>query len=166
MSDRFNQIRWDAWSPRERATLLYVIRNDQILLIRKKRGLGAGKINAPGGRVHDDEAPDRCAVREVQEELEVTPVGVEERAELSYQFVDGYSLHVHAFVARDCMGHPQETAEAAPLWVPIEDIPYDQMWADDRIWMPLVLAGQRVRGWFLFEGDTLLGHRVTAGLAP
>lgn len=162
MPDRFEQIAWEEWTPRERATLLFVIRDDQILLIHKKRGLGAGKINAPGGRVDGDETALQCAIREIQEELKVTPIGVEQRAELSYQFVDGYSLHVHAYIARDCDGAPQETDEAAPIWVSVDAIPYDRMWADDRFWLPLVLEGKRARGWFLFEDDTLLGHRVTA----
>ena len=36
-------IDWTAWQPAQRATLLYVISDGQILLIRKKRGLGAGR---------------------------------------------------------------------------------------------------------------------------
>jgi 8-oxo-dGTP diphosphatase len=35
---------WITWTPQERATLLFVRRNGQVLLIRKKHGLGAGKI--------------------------------------------------------------------------------------------------------------------------
>ena len=50
-------------------TLLFVIRAGQILLIHKKRGLGAGKINGPGGRLHLGESPLHGAVREVKEEL-------------------------------------------------------------------------------------------------
>ncbi|MGD2110491.1 MAG: NUDIX domain-containing protein, partial [Phycisphaerae bacterium] len=62
---------WSTWRPRQTATLLFVIRAGEILLIRKKRGLGAGKINGPGGRVDPGETPREAAIREVQEELHV-----------------------------------------------------------------------------------------------
>jgi hypothetical protein len=29
-----------------------------------------------------------------------------------------------------------------PQWFTFTDIPYDQMWEDDRIWLPMVLNGQ------------------------
>ena len=31
------------------------------------------------------------------------------------------------------------------------------MWADDRVWLPLMLAGRTFTGRFLFDGDTMLG---------
>ena len=160
MFSRFEDIDWTKWTPHEYATLLFVRRNNQVLLIRKKRGLGAGKINGPGGRLDDGESPRQCAIREVQEELRVTPTGVEPRVELAFQFVDGYALFVHVFSATGCAGEPQETEEAAPLWVPIDAVPFDQMWADDYLWFPHLLSGQPFRGRFLFDGDVLLGYKV------
>ena len=158
MPTRFEDIDWTHWTPQERATLLFVRQADRVLLIRKKRGLGAGKINGPGGRLDGDESPRQCAIREVQEELHVTPTGVRSRGELAFQFVDGYALFVYVFSADDCEGEPQETDEAAPLWSPLDAIPFDQMWADDRLWFPHLLNGQPFRGRFLFDRDTLLGH--------
>jgi len=43
-------IDWENWKPVERATLMFVIRDEQVLLIHKKRGFGKGKINGPGGK--------------------------------------------------------------------------------------------------------------------
>ncbi len=160
MSTCFADIDWAHWTPQERATLLFVRQADQVLLIRKKRGLGAGKINGPGGRLDDGESPLHCAIREVEEELCVAPIGVEPRGELAFQFVDGYALYVHVFSATGCEGEPQETAEAAPLWFPIDAIPFDQMWADDRLWFPHMLNAQAFRGRFLFDGDALLGYEI------
>jgi 8-oxo-dGTP diphosphatase len=160
MLARLTDIDWERWQPRERATLLFVIRGGEILLIRKLRGLGAGKINGPGGRIDAGETPLACAVREVEEELRVTPIGVEPRGELRFQFVDGHSIHGFVFSAADCLGEPQETAEAVPLWTSLERIPWDEMWADDRHWLPLLLAGDDIDGRFLFEGDALLDHAV------
>src|SRR5687768_9308070 len=85
-------VEWDTWAPTDRATLLFVLDGDRVLLIRKQRGLGAGKINGPGGRLDPGETPLQAAVREVEEELCITPTGVRQCGELLFQFVDGYSL--------------------------------------------------------------------------
>src|SRR5512136_179536 len=55
MSLHVETIDWSRWEPTERANLCFVIRDGQILLIRKKRGLGAGKMNGPGGRLEAGE---------------------------------------------------------------------------------------------------------------
>ncbi|MGK7911079.1 MAG: 8-oxo-dGTP diphosphatase [Synechococcus sp.] len=144
--------------PKEVATLVFAIRQEEILLIRKLRGLGAGKINGPGGRLEPDESLLDCAIREVQEELKVTPTGLEYGGEIRFQFVDGYSLHVHCYRAADIIGEPQKTDEAIPLWTALNAIPYDDMWDDDRIWLPLLIEKQPFSGRFLFEGDLLLEH--------
>lgn len=156
----FENIDWTTWTPQERATLLFVRRNDHVLLIRKKRGLGAGKINGPGGRIDGAETPLQAAIREVEEELRVTPIDVELRGELAFQFVDGYALYVYVFSAKNCSGEPQETDEAVPLWTPIESVPFDQMWADDRLWFPHLLSDRSFRGRFLFDEDEMLGYEV------
>jgi 8-oxo-dGTP diphosphatase len=156
-------IDWAAWEPTEHATLLFVIRDGLILLIHKKRGLGAGKINGPGGRIDPGETAHQCAVREVQEELLVTPTGVTFCGTLKFQFVDGYSIQGEVFRATDCEGEPTETDEAIPLWYPLDDLPFDAMWEDDPIWFPHLLANRRFEGRFTFDEDTMLDHVVETG---
>ena len=151
---------WKNWIPREVATLCFIRNNGQVLLIWKKRGLGAGKINAPGGRLERGETPLQGAVRETQEEVCVTPYDLEKHGELHFQFVDGYSLFCTVFVAQGCHGEPAETDEANPFWSPVDSVPYDGMWEDDIYWLPLILDGKRFRGFFEFDGEKLLKHRV------
>lgn len=158
--ERVGEIDWQRWQPVDKGTILFVISDGQILLIHKKRGLGAGKINGPGGRLDDGETPLECAIREVEEELRISPSGVGEVGELQFQFVDGYSIHVWVFRASDYAGTPQETDEADPLWTPISEIPYDLMWPDDRIWLPLLLADRPFLGRFVFDGDRMLDHEL------
>ena len=159
---------WSTWQPRERANLCFITRGDEVLLIHKKRGLGAGKINGPGGRLEPGETALEAAIREVQEELCVTPFDPQQRGELHFQFTDGYALHCTVFVAEGCEGEPAETDEAIPLWVRREEIPYEKMWADDRHWLPGVLEGRNFRGYFEFDGDRMLAHRLEwiAGEVP
>lgn len=162
----FEQIDWTTWKPRETATLIFVIKDGQVLLIRKKRGLGAGKINGPGGRIDPGETPLQCAVREAQEELMITPRDVHFAGELLFQFTDGYALHGHVFRASDFDGTPTETEEALPIWTPLDQIPYHEMWADDEFWLPHMLAGRPFAGRFLFDGDTMLGYDLHIPAAP
>ncbi len=157
---RIRDIDWQTWKPVDLATLLFVIRDGEILLIRKKRGLGSGKINGPGGRLEAGERPVDGAIREVQEELLVEPLAPSAAGELRFQFVDGYSIHVFVFRSGECRGRASETDEAVPLWTPLDHIPYDEMWADDRIWLPLMLEGRPFSGRFIFDGDRMLDHEL------
>ncbi len=154
------EIDWATWQPKERATLLFVVKDGQILLIRKKRGLGAGKINGPGGRIEAGESAQEAAVRETREELGIEAHSADLRGELHFQFVDGYSLHCSVFLSPDCTGEPVETDEAIPLWTPLDAIPYHEMWEDDARWLPGVLAGGKFCGFFHFDGDKMLAHSV------
>ncbi len=151
---------WTQWTPRERANLCFIVKDGRVLLIRKKRGLGAGKINGPGGKIEPGETPLQSAIRETQEEIGVTPLGIEERGVLHFQFTDGYSLHCTVFLARDLQGEPVETPEATPMWYPIDAIPFEEMWADDRHWLPRMLAGSSFHGWFVFDGEKMLSGEV------
>lgn len=153
---RIRDTDWQSWVPQQRATLLFVVRDDQVLLIHKKRGLGAGKVNGPGGRVEDGETPLAAAVREVEEELGITPLDVEPCGELRFQFTDGLALLVHVFRAADLRGEPRESDEATPFWAPLDAIPFEWMWADDRLWFPMMLRREGFDGRFTFDGDTLL----------
>jgi 8-oxo-dGTP diphosphatase len=154
------EINWEQWTPVDRAVLCFVLHDNQILLIHKKRGLGAGKINGPGGRIEPGETALAAAIRETEEELGVTPIAPELRGELFFQFTDGYSLHCGVFLAHQHHGTAIETEEAIPCWTPLEQIPYDQMWQDDQHWLPGLLAGQTFRARFVFDSETMLSQDI------
>lgn len=158
-------IDWAQWKPTESATLLFVMDNDaeRILLIHKKRGLGKGKINGPGGRIEPGETPEAAAIRETQEEVGITPKNPVFCGLLRFQFTDGYALLGYVYRATQWDGELVETDEAQPEWFPVAAIPYERMWADDRHWFPHLLAGETFEGWFVFDGDTMLEKRISFG---
>ena len=142
------------------ATLCYILRDGQVLLIRKKRGIGAGKINGPGGKVDPGETPLAAAIRETQEEVGVTPYDPQWRGELLFRFTDGLNLRCHVFLAPGCHGEPHETAEAVPLWFPVDALPYHEMWEDDAAWIPLLLGGKRFTGEISVDGEAVIQHII------
>jgi len=158
-------IDWENWQPKDPATLVFVIRDGNILLIDKKTGFGKGKVNGPGGKVEQGESPEACAVRECQEELGITVVDLQYCGQHRFQFIDGYSLLVWVYRGEDFTGVPTETVEAKPLWVPLDKIPYEKMWEDDIIWLPMVLRGELFQGRWLFDGDTMLDYELLSEAA-
>jgi 8-oxo-dGTP diphosphatase len=156
-------VDWLSWVPLQEATLLFVLRGNRVLLIHKKRGLGAGNINAVGGRLDPGETPLQAAIRETREELCIDPLNVTECGELAFQFVDGLSIHCTVFRATGYTGVPTETGEARPLWVDRDAIPYHRMWADDALWVPLMLSGTRFKGRFIFDGSEMLDSVLETG---
>jgi 8-oxo-dGTP diphosphatase len=155
-------LEWKNESFSEYAVLSFVFdkKSDKVLLIHKKRGLGKGKINAPGGRIEPDESDFDAAVRETQEEVCITPENVKKAGELNFYFTDGYSLKGFVFVSQEYSGKIEETDEALPFWCKIDEIPYENMWADDKFWLPILLTGKKFAGYFVFNDDKMLDKNI------
>jgi 8-oxo-dGTP diphosphatase len=140
------------------ATLCFLLREgdggEEVLLIEKRRGLGEGWYNGPGGKLEDGETPRECAARETREEvgLDVDPADLEKAGELSFVLDDEAHTFCHVFRTRTFTGDARPSAEARPEWVDVDDVPYDQMWEDDQLWLPGVLEGDTVVGEFRFVG--------------
>lgn len=146
---------WTNYTPDDRAVLCFLRRDGEVLLIRKKRGLGAGKVNAPGGKTESGERPEETAVRETTEEVGLTPTDPVHYGTLRFAFADGYNLEVFVYLATQWHGTMVETDEATPFWQDERAIPFDAMWEDDRWWLPPVLAGDHVEAEMFFDGDEM-----------
>ena len=157
---QLSDVEWNGWQAKDPATLVFVIRDGKILLIDKKTGFGKGKVNGPGGKVEKGESPQACAIRECREELGITVSNLRYSGQHRFQFVDGYSIHVWVYNSEEFEGVPVETLEARPLWVSVDEIPYERMWEDDSLWLPMLLRGERFQGRWLFDGDTMLDYEL------
>lgn len=153
---------WSRWTPGIMATLVFVLRDDQVLLIKKKTGLGKGKVNGPGGKKEADETWEECAFREVKEELNIEVQNLTWAAELRFLMSDCPDILCHAFISTEYEGSPTETREATPFWCSMSSIPWGEMWADDVYWLPRSLLGERILGCFSFEGEALRSMNVQA----
>lgn len=146
-------------------TLLFLRRDDQILLAMKKRGFGANRYNGVGGKVEPGEPLEHALIRECQEEIGVTPITFEKVAEhdfIQQESDEPWRMYVHAYIGTEWRGTPHETEEMAPEWFSIDAIPYDKMWSDDIYWLPVVLRGKKVKGAYTFdENDVMLTHDIT-----
>lgn len=129
----------------------------RVLLGLKKEGFGAGKITGFGGKVEPDETPAMAAGRELKEETGIMVSDSElcEVGELCFCFPRRpvWNQLVHVFIARRWTGIPQEGREMRPSWYGVHELPYDQMWQDASYWLPRFVAGERIRGQFVFDGD-------------
>ncbi len=134
------------------ATLLFLTKEDKILLAMKKRGYGENLWNGVGGKVNPDEDVIDAAKRECYEEISVSPLNMAKRAEIVFESnneEDRFNVTVYTCDKWD--GEPIESEEMAPKWFNISEIPYHQMWSDDYYWLPEILAGKNFTAKFLFD---------------
>jgi 8-oxo-dGTP diphosphatase len=155
------EIDWASWQPTVRATLMFVCEEGRVLLIRKKRGFGMGKIHGPGGKTAPDESPMECAIRETVEEVGINAQDPIERGELWFQFTNGLAIQVVVFTTTHFHGEVAESEEAVPIWTDVESIPLNEMWPDNQHWLHRVLTGNETfLGRFLYEEEAILWHEI------
>lgn len=158
----------------KQATLVFLRKmvgeETHICLALKKRGFAMGKWNGVGGKVERGESIEQAAVRETAEEILVKVMlkDLQLVAKLDFIFEDKpeWGQRVHVFFVDHWQGEPSESEEMMPKWYKISEIPYDQMWQDDRYWLPKVLHGEKVQGEFHFGADEriLSSNVVTTNL--
>ncbi|SFR87861.1 8-oxo-dGTP diphosphatase [Agromyces sp. CF514] len=147
--------------PLPQVCVCYLLREHEgrteVLLGRKRHGLGVGNFVGPGGKLEPGESAAEAMVREVLEEtgIRVEPRDLEPRGLLSYHFPhrESWSQESSVFVARRWSGEPAASDELEPEWFALDEVPYATMWDDARFWLPGVLAGGTVRRTFVFGAD-------------
>ena len=133
-------------------TLCIIHQHPKILLGMKKRGHGEGKWNGFGGKVEEGETIEEAARRETKEEAGIEIKEMKKLGILEFEYQDGSgNMEVHIFCAKEFKGNPIESEEMKPRWFDVDKIPYDQMWADDKYWLPMFLDRKRFKGKFLFD---------------
>lgn len=136
-------------------TLVFLRRENELLLAMKKRGHGVGKWNGTGGKLEPGETPLQAAIRETQEEIGVTPVLPELVGELHFLDLPDVDHYCHIFVATKWEGEPEESEEMRPQWFTLDSIPYSDMWPDDKLWLPLLLDGKKFKGDITVEDNVV-----------
>lgn len=129
-------------------TLIYLRKDNKILLGKKLRGFGMGKIVGVGGKFEEGESAEECAVRETFEEAGVKITKFEEVGRVVYDNLH-YKNHVvrelmHVFFATEWEGEPQDSDELDLEWYALRDIPYENMWSDAKEFLPDLLRGKRL----------------------
>lgn len=131
--------------------LLALLRNRQgrteVLLGRKRRGFGQGKIVLPGGKIEPGETAAEAAIREFHEEtrLLVQAADLELGARVDFRFPaqPAADMDCTAFIASTACGEPGITEELEPLWADPASLPAAQMWQDSPLWLPRLVAGEK-----------------------
>jgi len=144
-------------------TLCILVKEKEILLGLKKAKIGKGKYNGFGGHVEPGESIEQAALRELKEETRgVIAVEFEKVAEIEYSFdvKKEWDQRMHVYLVKKWDGHPVETEEMTCQWFSKDNIPYNLMWDNDKYWLPLVLAGKRIRGVVYHSEDKTLNQTI------
>lgn len=117
----------------------------EVCLAMKKRGFGVGMWNGSGGKPNENESIEEAALREVQEELGVKVKKYEKRGIINFTLrAEDKNVQMHAFLVFDWENEPAETEEMKPSWFKISEVPYEQMWKSDFMWLPMLLSGKKI----------------------
>jgi 8-oxo-dGTP diphosphatase len=137
-----------------------------VLLGIKRRGFGQGKLTGLGGKVYPGEDLAEAAARELCEEAGLLAglADLEEVAQLTFCFptAPDWNHRMVVFIVRAWRGQPTASEEITPEWHPVDALPFERMWDDARLWLPMALADQRVAASFVYgeDGETVVEARV------
>ena len=134
-------------------TVCIIRKNGKVLLGLKKKGFAQGLWNGFGGKVQPEESIASAAAREVKEEAGIEVHNLREFGAIDFHQPNGEVFEVHFFLSEDFTGEPKELEKMIPRWFDENSIPYERMFADDKIWLPLMLAGKKFGGTVWFDSD-------------
>lgn len=140
-------------------TICYILNDkDEVLLIMKKRGVGEGRWNGPGGKVDKDESIEDSVIREVKEETGLDISNLQNKGIIEFVAPEKPEIEsrCHIFLTRDYQGNLIETEECFSRWHDVSKLPFDKMWEDDILWVDKVLKGEEVKYRFYLDKDEKL----------
>ncbi len=140
--------------------LVLLVQDDCLYLGIKHLKIGAGKLNAPGGKIDPEDGgdPKKAAVRETYQEAGVIVDASDLKQVASLKISRegiGLEFDVTVFMTkRFSLSELKESAEISRLEVHrFGSIDYRKMMPADRYWLPLVLFGQLLEVSFNYNHD-------------
>lgn len=133
-------------------SLCYLIDEDNqnILLGKKKYGGAMGKYNGFGGKVeYSDTSIKAAVIREFKEETNVNIEDPQLNCILKINKLDPTSHNkesitfIYIYLAHKWTGEPKESYEMSVEWIDINKIHYDQMWENDKYWLPFAIGNRK-----------------------
>jgi 8-oxo-dGTP diphosphatase/2-hydroxy-dATP diphosphatase len=144
-------------------TLCLPIKNNQILLGLKKTRFGKGRWNGFGGKVQIGETIEQATKRELFEECKISATELTELGNLQFYYKHKQdTIETYIFQCNNFTGEPAISEEMEPRWFNFEEIPYEQMWPDDKFWLPIFLKNKKFVGHFIFRNyDDIERYELT-----
>ena len=149
-------------------TLALFVQGQKLLLARKLKKIGAVLWNGPGGKIEVGETPELAMIRESREELRVTPTDYRSIGEITFYFpsTPEWNMRCYLYLVSSWEGTAQASEEMAdPTWFSQTELPWNEMWQDDKIWLPCVLRGETVRASFLLNEHNLIKEYELHGIS-
>ena len=146
------------------ATLCYVKNGNEILLLhrnKKENDIHAGKYNGLGGKFEPGETPEACARREILEESGLIAEELDLRGFITFpNFARGEDWYVFVFMINRFSGELIDSPEGTLEWVEMSDIPKQNFWEGDYIFLPWLFRPERFSACFDYEAGKLVDHSV------
>ena len=124
-------------------------RNHRYVMIRHQRGINKGYLNFPGGKKEENESIVDCVCRET---LEETGLIIKNPVEVGYIEFAGKDFAVYIFKSTEFEGNLfAKEDEVNVFWQAADNVPYDQMRAADRHFLPEILVGKYVKRRYFYD---------------
>ena len=106
--------------------------------IKKNQDLNHDKWIGVGGKFEENESPEECLIREVQEETGLTLTDYRYRGVVTFVSAVWENELMHLFTAHGFEGTVKECDEGALEWIDDEVVPTLPTWEGDRIFLELL----------------------------
>lgn len=133
-------------------TLCHIINKNKLLLKKATRGVSQGMWNGLGGKIDENESSTECVIREVKEETGLDITDLQYHGLMQFYFHGkNEPLKVHLYSTTNFEGEPRGTEEGELQWFNINELPYEQMWEDDKYWLNHMLENKKFNANFYFN---------------
>lgn len=148
--------------------LLEEVKSGKIVLAKKKHKVGIGCWCGYGGKIERGETIRKAAVRELGQESGVfaLPKDLIPVARIDFhnkhRRKGAYTFRVYVYVLHRWKGRPMESPEmGAPEAFSKDRLPYEEMMAGDRLWLPFALDDYPIIAevWYGKDQHTLVGKK-------